>query len=52
MNRTLLATALLAACAAGAQAAPFKLASPDIKPNAMMDKKFEASVFGCNGENK
>lgn len=52
MNRTLLAAALLAACAAGAQAAPFKLASPDIKPNAMMDRKFEASVFGCNGENK
>jgi len=52
MNRFLLAAALLAACAAGAQAAPFKLTSPDIRPNATMDRKFEANVFGCSGENQ
>ena len=34
------------------QAAGFTLTSPDIKPNAMIDKKFEANVFGCSGENK
>lgn len=52
MNRTLLAATVLVAAATGAQAAAFKLTSPDIKPNATMDKKFEANVFGCNGENK
>ena len=51
MHRTLIAAVLLAA-AAGAQAAPFQLRSPDIKPNATMDKRFEANVFGCTGENK
>jgi Raf kinase inhibitor-like YbhB/YbcL family protein len=35
-----------------AHAAGFTLTSPDIKPNATMDKKFEANVFGCSGENK
>lgn len=35
-----------------AQAAGFTLTSPDIKANAMIDKKFEANVFGCTGENK
>jgi Raf kinase inhibitor-like YbhB/YbcL family protein len=53
MTRTLLATAVLAlAAAGGAQAAGFKLESPDIKSNGTMDKKFEANVFGCSGENK
>jgi Raf kinase inhibitor-like YbhB/YbcL family protein len=53
MNRTLLAAAVLALASAGAaQAAGFKLESPDIKPNGTMDKKFEANVFGCSGENK
>jgi Raf kinase inhibitor-like YbhB/YbcL family protein len=53
MIRTLIATAALAlAAAASAQAAGFKLESPDIKSGAMMDKKFEANVFGCSGENK
>ena len=53
MNRTLLAAAVLALAGAGtAQAAGFKLESPDIKPNGTMDKKFEANVFGCSGENK
>jgi Raf kinase inhibitor-like YbhB/YbcL family protein len=35
-----------------AQAAGFKLESPDIKPNSTIAKKFEANVFGCSGENK
>jgi Raf kinase inhibitor-like YbhB/YbcL family protein len=47
---------LLAAAVAGmvpaAGAAGFTLTSPDIKPNATIDKKFEANVFGCAGENK
>ncbi|MBC5763668.1 YbhB/YbcL family Raf kinase inhibitor-like protein [Ramlibacter albus] len=51
MQRKLLAAALLIA-ATGAHAAGFKLESPDIKANAMMDKKWEANVFGCSGENK
>ena len=51
MQRTLLAAALFGA-ATFAQAAGFALTSPDIKPGATMDKKFEANVFGCSGENK
>ena len=47
---------LLAAAVAGmaplAGAAGFTLTSPDIKPNSTIDKKFEANVFGCSGENK
>jgi Raf kinase inhibitor-like YbhB/YbcL family protein len=47
---------LLAAAVAGmvpaAGAAGFTLTSPDIKPNATIDKKFEANMFGCSGENK
>ena len=30
----------------------FKLESPDIPADGMIDKKFEANVFGCTGENK
>jgi len=37
---------------ANAHAAGFKLESPDVKANSTMDKKFEANVFGCSGENK
>ena len=45
---------LSAACFAAAQAhaAGFTLESPDIKANGTIDKKFEASTFGCTGENK
>jgi Raf kinase inhibitor-like YbhB/YbcL family protein len=52
MQRTFLAAALLLAAAAGAHAAGFKLESPDIRANAMMNKKWEANVFGCSGENR
>jgi Raf kinase inhibitor-like YbhB/YbcL family protein len=53
MTRTLLAAALMLALASGAaHAAGFKLESPEVKPNAMMDKRFETNVFGCSGENK
>jgi Raf kinase inhibitor-like YbhB/YbcL family protein len=51
MKQTLLAAALIGA-ASLAQAAGFTLTSPDIKPNSSIDKKFEANVFGCSGENK
>jgi Raf kinase inhibitor-like YbhB/YbcL family protein len=50
--RTLLAITAFAGLAPWAQAAGFTLTSPDIKPNSMIDKKFEANVFGCSGENK
>lgn len=51
MPRILLAAALLAA-ATTSHAAGFQLQSPDIKANGMLDKRFEANVFGCSGENK
>jgi Raf kinase inhibitor-like YbhB/YbcL family protein len=51
MKKNLLAAALLGA-ASLAQAAAFTLTSPDIKANAMIDKKFEFNGFGCSGENK
>ena len=51
MQRTLLAAALLGATTL-AQSAGFTLTSPDIKPGAMMSKKFEFNGFGCSGENK
>ncbi len=51
MNKKLACAALLAGASLTVHAA-FRLESPDIKPNAMMDKKFEANVFGCGGENK
>jgi len=52
MTRTLIAAAAIALAGTAAQAAGFKLESPDIKANGTMDKKFEANVFGCTGENK
>ena len=51
MNKTLLAVALVGMVPL-AQAAGFTLTSPDIKANAMIDKKFEFNGFGCSGENK
>jgi len=51
MNKTLLAAALVGMVPL-AQAAGFTLTSPDIKANAMIDKKFEFNGFGCSGENK
>jgi Raf kinase inhibitor-like YbhB/YbcL family protein len=51
-TRTLLAATALLLAAPFAQAAGFTLTSPEIRANAMMDKKFEANVFGCSGENK
>jgi Raf kinase inhibitor-like YbhB/YbcL family protein len=47
---------LLAAAFAGAstfvQATGFELSSSDIKPNSMIEKRFEFDGFGCSGENK
>src|SRR3954468_3745762 len=52
MNKTILTAAACAGFALQAQAAGFKLESPDVKANSTMDKKFEANIFGCTGENK
>ncbi len=53
MTRTLVAAAALAlAAGTAAHAAAFKPESPEIKPGSTMDKRFEANVFGCSGENK
>jgi Raf kinase inhibitor-like YbhB/YbcL family protein len=53
MTRFRIAAALLAlAAGAGVHAANFRLESPDIKANGQIDKRFEANVFGCSGENK
>lgn len=38
--------------ALGAQAAGFRLSSPEIKAGAMMPKSFEFNGFGCAGDNK
>ncbi len=51
MKIALIAATLMGA-ASLAGAAGFTLSSPDIKPNAMMDKKFEFNGFGCSGQNK
>jgi Raf kinase inhibitor-like YbhB/YbcL family protein len=50
--RTLLSAASVFGMTATAHAAGFSLSSPDIKPDSTIDKKFEANVFGCSGENK
>jgi Raf kinase inhibitor-like YbhB/YbcL family protein len=55
MKRKLLSTALLGAailCAAPAQAAGFRLSSPEIKTDGMIPKSFEFNGFGCAGDNK
>lgn len=50
--RSFLLTAVVACATLPVQAAGFKLESPDIPANGMIDRKFEANVFGCAGENK
>lgn len=50
MRTTLMIVAALGV--AGAEAAEFKLESPDIKADSTMARKWEANVFGCSGENK
>ena len=52
MMRKLLFAAALAATSTLTLAADFVLSSPDIKPNSMIDKRFEFNGFGCSGENK
>ena len=52
MRATLIILAAFGVASAHAAGAGFKLESPDVKPNSTMDKKFEANVFGCSGENK
>ncbi len=55
MRTTTVRHILLAAVACTtlqAQAAGFKLESADIPANGTIDKKFEANMFGCAGDNK
>lgn len=51
MKRILFGVALSFACSA-AVAADFKLSSPEIRPHALMDQRFEFNSFGCSGQNK
>jgi Raf kinase inhibitor-like YbhB/YbcL family protein len=52
LQRTFIAATILGAASLNAQAAGFELTSPDIKAGGKIDRKFEANVFGCSGENK
>ncbi len=52
MMRKYLLAAALAGASTFVQATGFKLSSPDIKPNSMIEKRFEFDGFGCSGENK
>lgn len=55
MKRSLFSAALLGAAvlaAPQAQAAGFKLSSPDIKTGGKIPKSFEFNGFGCAGDNK
>ncbi len=52
MMRKYLLAAALAGASTFVQAAGFELSSPDIKPNSMIEKRFEFDGFGCSGENK
>ncbi|MBH2044183.1 MAG: YbhB/YbcL family Raf kinase inhibitor-like protein [Comamonadaceae bacterium] len=55
MKRTLFTAALLGAAALAtlpAQAAGFKLSSPDIKAGGKIPASFEFNGFGCSGDNK
>jgi len=51
MERTLPTIALIGACTL-IHAGEFRLSSPDIKADSVIDEKFEFSGFGCSGENK
>ncbi len=51
MKRTLLTIALIGGCTL-IHAGEFRLSSPDIKADSVIDQKFEFSGFGCSGENK
>jgi len=51
--KTLAAALATLSLTTAAGAAPgFKLTSPDIKAGSLIDPRFEANVFGCNGQNK
>jgi Raf kinase inhibitor-like YbhB/YbcL family protein len=52
MMRKYLLAAALAGASTFVQATGFELSSPDIKPNSMIEKRFEFDGFGCSGENK
>ena len=50
-RRSLIAGAVLGACALGAQAAGFTLSSPTIKPGSMLSDAQVFKGFGCEGKN-
>lgn len=50
--RLLLIAAMFAGSATTAQAADFKLSSPDIDPAKPLPQRFEFNGFGCKGENR
>lgn len=50
-RRSLVAGAVLYACALGAQAAGFTLSSPTIKPGSMLSDAQVFKGFGCEGKN-
>lgn len=52
MIRTTLLTGLLLGAASLHAATGFELHSPEIRPGALMDKRFEFKGFGCEGENQ
>jgi Raf kinase inhibitor-like YbhB/YbcL family protein len=49
--KSLLVTVAMAVASLSVQAAPFKLASPDIKANGVIANKFVYKGFGCSGNN-
>jgi Raf kinase inhibitor-like YbhB/YbcL family protein len=52
MMRKYLLAAALAGASTFVQATGFELSSFHIKPNSMIEKRFEFDGFGCSGENK
>lgn len=50
-HRSLVVGVALSACALGAQAAAFVLASPSVKPGSMLTDAQVFSGFGCSGKN-
>jgi len=52
MQRSLVLASALLGASTLIHAAGFQLSSPDIKPGALIDKRFEFDGFGCSGENR
>jgi Raf kinase inhibitor-like YbhB/YbcL family protein len=52
MQRSLVLASALLGASTLIHAAGFQLSSPDIKPGALIDQRFEFDGFGCSGENR